>query len=135
VGRIIQPGGPRVGNPMAYINIQLAHFSTMKMEAEMYSKIYVNNCPTRCNNIQFIYICKPLYMFRVVTPLIIRSSYHCTCSIWHYRDRTATCLERDSMRTSNTSNIKYSKILVPIYLPNYTASHARRQLLLIKCKL
>jgi hypothetical protein len=49
--------------PVAYINIQLAHFSTMKMEAEMYSKIFV-----------------------------------------------------------------------PIYLPNYTASHDRRQFSLIKYK-
>ena len=29
--------------------------------------IFVNNYHTRCNNIQFIYICKLLYMFRVVT--------------------------------------------------------------------
>jgi hypothetical protein len=36
------------------------------------------------NNIQFIYICKLLYMFRVVTALIIRSSYYCIYSIWHY---------------------------------------------------
>ena len=42
--------------------------------------ICVNNCPTRCNNIQFIYICKLLYMFRVVSPPIIRSSYHCIYS-------------------------------------------------------
>ena len=38
---------------------------------------YANNCPTRCNNIRFIYVCKPLYMFRVVSPPIIRSSCHC----------------------------------------------------------
>ena len=30
----------------------------------------VNNYPTRCNNIQFIYICKLLCMFRVVSPPI-----------------------------------------------------------------
>jgi len=46
----------------------------------------VNNYPTRCNNIQFIYICKPLYMFRLVSPPIIRSSYHCIYSNWHYWD-------------------------------------------------
>ena len=40
----------------------------------------VNNYPTRCNNTQCIYICKLLYMFRVVPPPIIRSSYHCTYS-------------------------------------------------------
>ena len=28
----------------------------------------VNNYPTSCNNIQLIYICKLLYMFRVVSP-------------------------------------------------------------------
>jgi hypothetical protein len=44
----------------------------------------INNCPTRGNKIQFSYICKLLYMFRVVTPFIVRSSYHCICSIWHY---------------------------------------------------
>jgi hypothetical protein len=48
---------------------------------------YVNNCPTICNYIQFIYTCKLLYMFRVVSPPIIRSSYHCIYSIWHYCDR------------------------------------------------
>ena len=31
--------------------------------------IYANNCPTRCNYIQLIYICKPFYMFRVVPVL------------------------------------------------------------------
>jgi len=45
-----------------------------------------NNCPTRCNNIQFISICKPLYTLRVVSPPIIRSSYHCIYSNWHYWD-------------------------------------------------
>jgi len=38
--------------------------------------VYANNCSTRCNYIQFVYICKPLYMFRVVSPPIIRSSCH-----------------------------------------------------------
>jgi len=42
-----------------------------------------NNYPTRCNNIRFIYTCKLLYMFRVVSPPIIKSSNHCICSIWH----------------------------------------------------
>jgi hypothetical protein len=40
--------------------------------------VYVNNCPTRCNYIQFIYICKLLYIFQVVFQSIIRSSYHWT---------------------------------------------------------
>ena len=49
--------------------------------------ICANNNPTRYNNIQFIYICKLLYMFRVVSPPVISSSYHCIHSIWHYWDR------------------------------------------------
>ena len=43
--------------------------------------MYANNYPTRCNYIQFIYICKPLYMFRLVSPPIIRTSCHCIHSI------------------------------------------------------
>jgi hypothetical protein len=31
-----------------------------------------------------LYFCKLLYMFRVVTPPIIRSTYNCNCSIWHW---------------------------------------------------
>jgi len=50
-------------------------------------KTRVSNYPTRCNNIHFIYICKLLYMFRVVSPPIIRASYHCIYSIWHFWDR------------------------------------------------
>ena len=40
----------------------------------------VNNYPTICNNMQYIYVCKPLYIFRVVSPPIIRSSYICIYS-------------------------------------------------------
>ena len=49
--------------------------------------ICVNNYPARYSNIQFIDICKLLYMFRVVSPPVVRSSYHCIYSIWHYWDR------------------------------------------------
>jgi len=44
---------------------------------------FSNNCPKRCNVIQFIYICKLLYMFRVVPPPIIRSTHKCIYSIWY----------------------------------------------------
>jgi len=40
----------------------------------------VNSYPKICNNVQFIYICKLLYTFQVVSPPIIRSSYHCIYS-------------------------------------------------------
>jgi hypothetical protein len=72
---------------------------TFYVRGSVHREIYINNCPTRCKNIQFIYICKLLYMFRVATPLIIRSSYHYIYSIWYYWDRTATCLERDWIGT------------------------------------
>ena len=39
--------------------------------------------PTRCNFTQFIYIWKLLYMFRVLSPPIIRSAYNCIYSIWY----------------------------------------------------
>ena len=39
--------------------------------------------PTRCNVRQFIYICKLLYVFPVVSPPIVRSTYKCIYSIWY----------------------------------------------------
>jgi hypothetical protein len=31
-----------------------------------------------------LYLCKLLYMFRIITPPIIRSTYNCNYSIWHW---------------------------------------------------
>jgi len=42
----------------------------------------VNNCPT-----SLLYFCKLLYMFWVVTPPVIRSTYNCNYSIWHWSNR------------------------------------------------
>ena len=53
------------------------------IQGSVHREIHANNCPRRCKYIQIIYICKPLYMFRVVSPPIIRSSCHCIHSIWH----------------------------------------------------
>jgi len=40
-----------------------------------YNAMDVNNCPTRCNYIQFIIIsCKLLYMFSAIPSPIIRST-------------------------------------------------------------
>jgi len=41
----------------------------------------------RCNITQFIYIWKPLYIFRVVPPPIIRSANNCIYSIWYLSHR------------------------------------------------
>jgi hypothetical protein len=50
-------------------------------------KIYSNIYPTRCNVTHFIYIWKLLYMFRVVSPPIIRSAYNYVFSIWYLSHR------------------------------------------------
>jgi hypothetical protein len=42
---------------------------TVQQDATMYS---------------LLYFCKLLYMFRVVTPPIIRSTCNCNYSIWHW---------------------------------------------------
>ena len=51
----------------------------------MHNDVYSDVRPTRRNVTQFIYLWKLLYMFRVVSPPIIRSAYNCTCiySIWY----------------------------------------------------
>ena len=51
------------------------------------SLIYINNCPTRCNIKQSIYYsASSLYMFRVWTTPIIRSTQNCNYSLryWSY---------------------------------------------------
>ena len=49
--------------------------------------LYSDIKPTRCNITQFIYLWKPLYMFRVVPPSIIRSTHNCIYGIWHLSNR------------------------------------------------
>ena len=51
------------------------------------SLIYINNCPTRCNTKQSIYYsASSLYMFRVSTTPVIRSTQNCNYSLryWSY---------------------------------------------------
>ena len=49
--------------------------------------VYINNCPTRCNTKRSIYYCaSSLYMFRVSTTPIIRSTQNC-----HYSLRCWSC--------------------------------------------
>jgi len=54
------------------------------------SWINLNNCP-RCDLFSLLHICRQLYMFRVLTS-IIRSSYNCNYSLWHWSIGTATGL-------------------------------------------
>jgi len=46
---------------LSYMNLEF-----VKHVCDIFVTLCANNCPTRCNNMQFIYICKLLYMFRVV---------------------------------------------------------------------
>ena len=49
------------------------------------SLIYINNCPTRCNKKQSIYYsASSLYMFRVSTTHIIRSTQNCNYSLRYW---------------------------------------------------
>jgi len=47
-------------------------------------------------------------MFQVVSPPIIRSLYHCICSIWHYWDRHWYLSWRLVHGLSNARNCRYS---------------------------
>ena len=49
-----------------------------------YWSVYGDFSPTLYS---LLYFCKLLYMFRVVTPPIIRSTYNCNYSIWHSSNR------------------------------------------------
>jgi hypothetical protein len=73
-------------NPICHLLVLLRDLTFMGpciVSIFQYSNIY----PTRCNVIQFIYILKLLYMFRVVLRPINRSSYKCTYSIWYLSHR------------------------------------------------
>jgi len=51
------------------------------------ASLFINNCPTRCNTKQSnYYSASSLYMFRVSTTFIIRSTQKCNCSLryWSY---------------------------------------------------
>jgi hypothetical protein len=75
----------------------------------------VNNCPTRCDCIRLLYFCKLLYMFRVVTPPIIRNTYNCNCSIWYWSNRLCYLLlwwrswnGRDGLTSARCCNYIYT---------------------------
>jgi hypothetical protein len=72
-------------------NITMVTFVTKDVDGNMFAFVitvtnittYSTIYPTRCKVTQFIYIWEPLYMFRVVPPPIIRSTYTCIYSIWY----------------------------------------------------
>jgi hypothetical protein len=77
----------------------------------IYIYIYTHTHTTRCNFTQFIYIWKLLYMFRVVLPPIIRSTYNCiyiylplSCRSWN----SSTIAADSSNSVTNTRCCRYS---------------------------
>ena len=71
--------------PSAHLIVYIfEHSDSVNMKSpNLYSNIY----PTRCNITHFVYIWKLLYMFRVVSPPIIRSTHTCIYSIWCLSNR------------------------------------------------
>ena len=67
-----------------------------------YIKSYINNCPTRCNTKQSIYYsASSLYMIRVSTTPIIRSTQNCNyslryCAVTSFQRRQVAMLEEGS---------------------------------------
>ena len=57
------------------------------------SLFYFFNCPTRCDLLSLLYLCRQLYMFRVLTP-IIRSSYNRNYSFWYWLTGSTTIRSR-----------------------------------------
>jgi len=80
------------------------------IQGSVHREIYVTNCPTRCNCVQFIYICKPVYKFRVLSIPLIRSSCHCIHSISsRERDWTGTAVPVQS----RSQQVAVTVLLVP----------------------
>ena len=55
----------------------------------------------KCKVTRFIYICKLLYMFLVMSPPIIRSTHNRICSIWYLSNRNCYL----PLSSSNSSTI------------------------------
>ena len=81
--------------------------------------------PTRCNVTQFIYIWKLLYMFRVVSPSIIRSTHNCIYSIW-YLSNSCTIAVGSSNGLTNTRCCRYSVVCAPDDGWRYNPKHVEQ---------
>jgi hypothetical protein len=71
-------------NPICHLLVLLGYLTFM---GPCIVSIFQYISQTKCNVTQFIYVWKLLYMFRVVLPPIIRSTYNCIYSIWYLSHR------------------------------------------------
>ena len=80
----------------SHLNFTKPHYPLIWLNPLSISWIYINNCPTRRNTKESIYYsASSLYMFRVSTTPIIRSTQNCNYSLryWSYFC-AATSLQR-----------------------------------------
>jgi hypothetical protein len=80
--------------------------------------VIVQQDMTMCS---LLYFCKLLYMFRVVTPPIIRSTYNSNYNIWHGQTSENAVCEVISKLLCNVIRVPYIvanhlKILIPVGL-------------------
>jgi len=78
------------------MNVRIYIYIYIYIYISRWTIIYIYNCPTRCNTKQSLYYYESsLYMFRVSTTLIIRSTQNCNYSL---RYCAATCLQRGALK-------------------------------------
>jgi hypothetical protein len=93
----------RQTSPRPSSSLNSTNSRIMSVENKQLGNVHSNIYPTRCNVTQFIYIWKLLYMFWVVPPPIIRSTYNCIYSIWYLSH--CYCKLLLSWKSSNSSTI------------------------------
>ena len=82
----INPLNPKL-NPICHLLALLGAHHIIHV-----SRVRVNNCPTRCNTKQSIYYsASSLYMFRVSTTPIVKSTQNCNYSLRYYAPTSLQC--------------------------------------------
>ena len=80
--RAAAPHGFRTKKSVIHFENEVTYFMFIFCLWFRASLIYINSCPTRCNTKQSIYYsASSLYMFRVSTTPIIRSTQNCNYSL------------------------------------------------------
>jgi len=93
-----------------YVQLQKMHFFNVHRSVHCESmSIFIQQDATIYS---VLYFCKLLYMFRVVAPTIIRSTYNCNYSIWHWSGRLCYLL---LLWRSWNSNSNFSTIAETVW--------------------
>jgi len=84
------------------------------------SWIEFNNCQTRCDLFSLLHLCRQLYMFRVLTP-IIRTLYNYNYSFWYWLTGSTTICFRCWGSTQQRKRMavdpvnQYQKLYLQLY--------------------